>query len=338
MAVAVEIDAVFDVGRRQKLRLADFAGEGADHVLQGKIAALDDLQRRQQFALEQFGAAAIMRHGGERADHRHLADVALAVIGFQPPDRDDDLRRHAEPLLDPRQQRGVTLQHLPADVDAPGADAGGDILLEGLVEGAALAAVEGQHRRILRHAGERLRNHRRRNPRRLRLRRHRRHKSVEVAAAARGVSGAWRGRCRTKRPVEACACESLVNGPDCAGHAMGKQREAGLFPLINRRPGQASSASADPGPIAGGIVEARPSTIRLTMPHGVWVPDRRSLCSLVRDDVWWAYAPPLTRRRRSGGPSARWPSDRRRRHSRPGWRRNWARPAGSRRRRASHAL
>src|SRR3954463_3887534 len=85
MAVAVEIDAVLDVGRRQKLRLADFAGEGADQVAQGKIAALHDLQRGQQFALEQFGAAAIMRHGDERADDRHLADVALAEIRLQPP-------------------------------------------------------------------------------------------------------------------------------------------------------------------------------------------------------------------------------------------------------------
>ena len=104
MAVAVEIDAVLDVGRRQKLRLADFAGEGADQVVQGEIAALHDLQRRQQLALEQFGAAAIMRHGGERADHRHLADIALAEIRLQPPDRDHDFRRHAKALLDARQQ------------------------------------------------------------------------------------------------------------------------------------------------------------------------------------------------------------------------------------------
>lgn len=194
MAVAVEIDAVFDVGRRQKLRLADFAGEGADHVAQGQIAALHDLQRRQQLALEQFGAAAIMRHGRERADHRHLADVALAEIGLQPPDRDHDLRRHAEARLDARQQRGVTLQHLPAHLDPPRPDPGRDILLEGLVEGAALAPVEIQYRRILRHAGKRLRNHRRRNPRRLRLRRHARHEAVEVAAAARGEGGGGEGK------------------------------------------------------------------------------------------------------------------------------------------------
>ena len=132
------------------MRLADFAGIGADHVAQAEIAALHDLQRREQLALEQFGAAAIMRHGGEHAEHRQLAHVALAEIGLQPPDRDQDLPRHAELRLDARQQRGVTLQHRPAAVDAAGADAGRDILLERLVEGAALAAVEIQHRHILR--------------------------------------------------------------------------------------------------------------------------------------------------------------------------------------------
>src|ERR1700712_5026148 len=110
MAVAVEIDAVFDVGRRQELGLSDFAGESADQSTQGEIAALQDFQRREQFALEQLRAPAIMRHGGEGADHRHLADVALAEIALQPPDGDHDLRRHPELLLDPRQQRGVPLQ------------------------------------------------------------------------------------------------------------------------------------------------------------------------------------------------------------------------------------
>ena len=41
-----------------------------------------------------------------------------------------------------------------AALDARGADAGRDVLLEGLAEGAALAAVEGQHRLVLAHAGE----------------------------------------------------------------------------------------------------------------------------------------------------------------------------------------
>ena len=71
--------------------------------------AVLSFDRRQQLALEQFGAAAIMRHGCERADHRHLADIALAEIRLQPPDRDHDFRRHAKALLDARQQRAVPL-------------------------------------------------------------------------------------------------------------------------------------------------------------------------------------------------------------------------------------
>ncbi len=46
----------------------------------------------------------------------------------------------------------------------------------------------------------------------------------------------------------------------------------------------------------------------------------------------------LTRRRRSAGPSARWLVDRPTPHSRPGWPRNWLRPADSPRPRASHWL
>src|ERR1700719_199069 len=59
MAVAVIIDAVFDIGGWQKLRLADLPRIGADHVAQRKIAALDDLQRGEKLALKQFSAATI---------------------------------------------------------------------------------------------------------------------------------------------------------------------------------------------------------------------------------------------------------------------------------------
>src|SRR3569623_1028614 len=149
MAVAVEIDAVLDVARRQKLRLTDLTREGADQIVEPQIAALHDLQRREQLTLKKLGAAAIMRQRRERAEHRPLAHVALAEIRLQPPDRDDDLRRHAETLFDPRQQRSVLLHHEAAALDALGTDAGRDILLEGLVEGVALAAIELQHGGIL---------------------------------------------------------------------------------------------------------------------------------------------------------------------------------------------
>jgi hypothetical protein len=53
----------------------------------------------------------------------------------------------------------MPLQHRPAGLDAARADTGRDILLEGLVEGAALAAVKGQNPGVLGDAAEGLRNH-----------------------------------------------------------------------------------------------------------------------------------------------------------------------------------
>ncbi len=66
-------------------------------------------------------------------------------------------------------QRGVTLQHVAAHVDTAGTDAGRDVVLEGLVEGAALPAVECQHVLILRHPAERLADDRLRHALALRL-------------------------------------------------------------------------------------------------------------------------------------------------------------------------
>ena len=74
-------------------------------------------------------------------------------------------------------------------IDAAGAYAGRDILLERLVEGAALAPVEGEHPPILLHPAERGGDHVRRYTRRPRIRRNPRNEAVEIAAAAGGVGG-----------------------------------------------------------------------------------------------------------------------------------------------------
>ncbi len=135
-----------------------------------------------------------MRERCERPDHRQSAHVALAEVGFQSPDRHQNLPGHAEPRLDARQQRRVALQHRPPAIDAPGADAGRDILLERFVEGVALAAVEIQNRRILAHPAERRADHARRDAGSLRIRRHARDEGVEIAAAAGGVGGGGEGK------------------------------------------------------------------------------------------------------------------------------------------------
>ena len=77
-------------------------------------------------------------------------------------------------------------------VDAARRDAGRGVFLEGLAEGAALAAVERQHGLVDRDAGEGLVDHRARHALRRRLARHRGEEGVEVAAALRGERGVAR--------------------------------------------------------------------------------------------------------------------------------------------------
>src|SRR3954466_14019657 len=81
----------------------------------------------------------------------------------------------------------MALQQRLAAIDAAGADAGRNILLKTLVEGVALAPVEGEHRAILLHTAERRTGHARRDAGSLRFRGHAGDKAIEVAAAARGL-------------------------------------------------------------------------------------------------------------------------------------------------------
>ena len=77
----------------------------------------------------------------------------------------------------------MTHEQLLALGDAAGGDARCGIFLEGLAKGAALAAVEVQHRGIGRDAGECLVDHGARDAVGGGLARHRRDEGVEVAAA-----------------------------------------------------------------------------------------------------------------------------------------------------------
>src|SRR6185437_2161997 len=106
-----------------ELRLPDLARERADEILLREIAALENFQRRDQLALEKLRAAAVMRERGERLDDGALAHVGRAEIRLEPPDREDDLRRHAALLLDPPQERALALQALLRAGDAAGGDA-----------------------------------------------------------------------------------------------------------------------------------------------------------------------------------------------------------------------
>ncbi len=124
-AVAVVIDGIGEIMRRQELRLSQFAGPGADHFVRRQVATVDDLQRGDGFARETFGAAAVIGQRNQRTQRRQVAHVG-AEIAFQSPERGDDGRRHAVLLLGAgkgsrmRLDRGLALLH-PIDCGhAPG--------------------------------------------------------------------------------------------------------------------------------------------------------------------------------------------------------------------------
>jgi len=64
-AVAVEIHRMGVVGGWDELGLPHGASPGAAHAGGADIAALDDFQRREQLALGEGGAAALMGQGGQ---------------------------------------------------------------------------------------------------------------------------------------------------------------------------------------------------------------------------------------------------------------------------------
>ena len=106
MAVAVIVDRVVEIMRRQELRLPEFAGPRSDHLGRRKVAAVDDLQGGDGFLLEHLGAAAVIGQRHQRGQRRQFAHVG-AEIAFQSPERGDDRRRHAIFLLGARERRGM---------------------------------------------------------------------------------------------------------------------------------------------------------------------------------------------------------------------------------------
>src|SRR6202030_2680805 len=105
---AVVVDGVLEIYRRHHLRLAELTGPRSDHVFGPQIAALDQPQRVEELGAKAVGAPAIVSQRSERAQRLLLAHVG-AEIAFQRPERDDDRRRHAVLLVDPREYLGVSL-------------------------------------------------------------------------------------------------------------------------------------------------------------------------------------------------------------------------------------
>jgi hypothetical protein len=116
-------------------------------------------------------------------------DLVFWRMGFRGSKARICLPRHAEARLDLREQRRVALQHGAPGVDPPGPDAGRDILLKRLLEGAALPPVEGEHAMILLHPAKRRADHVLRDAGAGCFVRKILDEGVEIAAAAGGVGG-----------------------------------------------------------------------------------------------------------------------------------------------------
>ena len=89
MAVIVEVDGITLERRRHELRRAEGAGPGTDQPVRRHIAAIDDIQRGEEFVAEISLAPADAGERGGRAQHRPVAANG-AVIGFDAPDSGDD--------------------------------------------------------------------------------------------------------------------------------------------------------------------------------------------------------------------------------------------------------
>ena len=112
-AVAVEIDRVFQIVRRQKLRQPHRAGPRAFHVGEPDLSVLSDFQRQQEFLAEFVLALAQIGLRRQHAD-RAARILGAAVIGFAAEDREHDGRIDAELPLDGAERRPVLIVELAA--------------------------------------------------------------------------------------------------------------------------------------------------------------------------------------------------------------------------------
>ena len=137
-AVPVVIHADIEPDFRHPLGMPHRAGPRSPHLLRRAPAAIDDLQRVDQFGFP-IGAAARFvpgerRQRGKYRPHMVLLHQRIAIGGFDTPQRQQRAALDAEILLDPRKQRLVLLQRFLAGDDAPVRDAAIDVLPDLLVE------------------------------------------------------------------------------------------------------------------------------------------------------------------------------------------------------------
>ena len=113
MAVAVEIDGVFDVVRRHELGEPHGAGPGAGHVGELDLSLVQNFQRLQELVEEFFLALAEIGLRRQHADGVALV-AGATVIGFAAEDGEHDGWRHAELLFDCRERVVILIEQFSA--------------------------------------------------------------------------------------------------------------------------------------------------------------------------------------------------------------------------------
>ena len=138
LAVAVIVDAEMQPDLRHPLGMAHGAGPGADHFRGRTPAALNNLQRVDQFVFPIFAPARLAPgERGQRGDdgpHMVFLHKRIAIGRFDAPDAEHDRALDAEIPFDAGKQRRKFLGLLLAGDDAPVGDPAVEILPELLVE------------------------------------------------------------------------------------------------------------------------------------------------------------------------------------------------------------
>ena len=131
LAIPVIVDGKALIGGGDELRVAHGAGPGAVHLLDRDIAALHDLERRDQLLAGEARLGVVISERRQRPDHIHVAWLR-AVIRLHPPNGDDDGAVDAVALLQHVEQRLVLLELLLAGGDALFGDDAVDIFADRL--------------------------------------------------------------------------------------------------------------------------------------------------------------------------------------------------------------
>jgi cold shock CspA family protein/ribosome-associated translation inhibitor RaiA len=106
LAVAVEIDGIFVELRGQELGQTHGAAPGAAHIGELDVPFLQHLERVQQLLPKEVLPPAVISLRGEHGDGV-LRQLVAAERGLAPPDREEDIARHAELLLDRGKRPGM---------------------------------------------------------------------------------------------------------------------------------------------------------------------------------------------------------------------------------------